>query len=396
MKREQKTISASTAFIIIVLALAVGFIGGARKNELLALVGPSFGYNIEEDYIDLSSVEKTYTTLKNNFDGDLDKNKLIAGASKGLVEAAGDKYTVYMDPDEAKKFNDDLNGDVGAGIGAEIGLRNEVPTVVRPLKNNPAIEAGIKAGDIVIEVNGESTSKKTVEEVTALIRGEADTTVKIKILRGEESMEFSVVRKKINYPSVEVDYDKNVAILRISRFDSETSSLAKKYAQEIKDKNYTKVILDLRNNGGGYVTAAKDVASLWLDKNDLIVVEKSSGKVIEELKATGANTLKGMQTIILSNETSASASEIVIGALKDNNVAKIIGQTTYGKGSVQQPITINRGSLLKVTVARWYTPSGANITDNGINPDIEVNLTAEDINASRDPQLVRAKEEVGK
>ena len=394
--KQKKYIPLSTAFIVVVLGLVVGFIGGTRKNEILSLIGPVVGYSVEENSIDLSSVENTYSVLKDNFDGDLNKEKLIEGASKGLVEAAGDKYTTYMDSDEAEAFNKELSGDVGAGIGAEIGLRNDVPTVIRPLKDNPAIKAGILAGDIVVEVNGESTSGWTVEQVTSKIKGDAGTTVKIKVLRGEEYKEFSVVREKINNPSVELEINDGIAILKISRFDNETGTLAKEYANQIKDKNISKVILDLRGNGGGYVSAAKDVASLWLDKNATIVTEKSSGKVVDEIKATGNNTLSGIKTIVLANEYSASASEIVIGALKDNNVATIMGVKSYGKGSVQQPIDINGGSLLKVTVARWYTPSGANITDDGIKPDVEVNITTEDINKGDDPQMASAKKELNK
>ena len=394
--KQKKYIPLSTAFIVVVLGLVVGFIGGTRKNEILSLIGPVVGYSVEENSIDLSSVENTYSVLKDNFDGDLNKEKLIEGASKGLVEAAGDKYTTYMDSDEAEAFNKELSGDVGAGIGAEIGLRNDVPTVVRPLKDNPAIKAGILAGDVIVEVNGETTAGLTVEEVTSKIKGEAGTTVKIKVLRGNDYKEFSVVREKINNPSVELDINGNVAILKISRFDNETGSLAKEYANQIKDKQISKVILDLRGNGGGYVSAAKDVASLWLDKNAAIVTEKSSGQVVDEIKASGNNILFGINTVVLSNEYSASASEIVIGALKDNKVATIMGDKSYGKGSVQQPININNGSLLKVTVARWYTPSGANITDEGIKPDIEVKMSTDDINAGNDPQLMAAKKELAK
>ena len=399
MNREQRNrsgrqIQASTLFIFVGLALVVGFIGGTRKNELLALVGPLVGYSVDENYIDLSSVERTFATLKDNFDGDLDKEKLIEGASKGLTAAAGDNYTVYMDKEEARKFNDDLRGDVGAGIGAEIGMRNDVPTVIRPLKDNPAIKAGILAGDVVVEVNGVSTGGKTVDQVTSEIRGEAGTSVRLKILRNKEFKDFNVTREKINNPSVELNIYGDIAILKVSRFDSESGSLAKKYAREIKDKGINKMILDLRGNGGGYVTAARDIASLWLEKNSLVVVEKSGNQVKEEVRAGSDNSLKGVKTIVLSDSGSASASEIVIGALKDNRVATILGEQSFGKGSVQQPIEINNGSLLKVTIARWYTPSGANITNEGIKPDVVLEMTVEDINAGRDPQLDGAKKEL--
>ena len=399
MNREQKNrgrrqIQASTLFIFVGLALVVGFIGGTRKNELLSLVGPLVGYSVDENYINLSSVEKTFATLKANFDGDLDKEKLIEGASKGLTAAAGDQYTVYMDKEEARKFNDDLRGDVGAGIGAEIGMRNDVPTVIRPLKDNPAIKAGILAGDVVVEVNGVSTAGKTVDQVTSEIRGEAGTSVKVKMLRDKEFKEFTVTREKINNPSVELNISGDIAILKVSRFDNESGPLARKYAREIKDKGISKMILDLRGNGGGYVAAARDIASLWLEKDSLVVIERSGGQVKEEIRAGSDNSLKGIETIVLSDGGSASASEIVIGALKDNKAAKILGEQSFGKGSVQQPIDINNGSLLKVTVARWHTPSGANITDEGIKPDVVVEMTVEDINTGRDPQLDQAQKEL--
>lgn len=391
MKNEQKrVVSSSFAFAAVVVAIIVGFIIGTRQRDIMAFLSPVLGIETAER-LDFSSVQNTYDVLNNKFDGELDREKLIEGASKGLVAAAGDKYTTYMDRAEAEQFNKDLSGDVGAGIGAEIGLRNDVPTVVRPLKDNPAIKAGILAGDVIVEVNGESVLDKDVENVTNKIKGEAGTSVKLKILRGEDYKEFSIVREKINNPSVELHIENNIAIITISRFDSETGALAKKYAKEITDKNISNVILDLRGNGGGYVSAAQDVASLWLDKGAIIVTEKSGQRVTDTITANGNNTLKGKNTVVLADGYSASASEIVVGALKDNKSAKIIGEKTFGKGSVQQPIDINSGALLKVTVARWFTPSGQNITDEGIKPDIEVKMTVDDIKNDKDPQLDKAK-----
>ena len=332
--------------------------------------------------------------MAEKFDGNLDAVKLIEGASKGLVEASGDEYTTYMDAKEAEEFNKNLSGDVGAGVGIEVGMRNNLPTVIRPLKNNPAVKAGILAGDVIIEVNGESVSGDTIDKITTKIKGEAGTTVKIKISRNGEEKEFSITRATISNPSVELEISDKVAILTISRFDSETGALAKKYAQEIKQKGILKVILDLRGNSGGYVTAAQSVASLWLEKNKLIVVEKKGSKTIDEIRSTGENILGGTETIVLADQGSASASEIVVGALKDNKVAKIYGKTTYGKGSVQEPIDINGGSLLKVTIAKWYTPSGKNIDKEGIVPDKKIELTTDDVNSGRDPQMDLAKQEL--
>ena len=246
--------------------------------------------------------------------------------------------------------------------------------MVRVLAKNSAQNAGILPGDIILKVNDEDVSKKSTAEVSAKIRGEAGTTVKIAVLRGQDVKDFSVTRAKIDNPSVELSKDGNVAILSIYRFDSETGALAKKYAEEIKSEGISKVILDLRGNGGGYVQAAKTVASLWLEKDALIVSEKTGSKTIEEIRATGSNPLKGMKTVILLDGTSASASEIVAGALKENKAATIVGEKSYGKGSVQTTVDMPGGALLKVTIAKWYTPNGENISNNGISPDVEVKV----------------------
>ena len=392
MKRESKKVDVSTTVVISGVMLIVGFIGGTRKTELLNLVSPVFGLQRQTDELNLSSVQETFKTLNAKFDGNLDKKKLIEGASKGLVNATGDKFTTYMDSKEAEEFNKSLSGDIGAGIGVEIGIRNNLPTVIRALKNNPAIESGIQSGDIILEVNGESVSGMSIDEVTSKIKGEAGTSVKIKISRNKEEKEFSVTRAKISNPSVELNISNGIAILTISRFDNETGNLAKKYAQEIKQRGVSKVILDLRGNGGGYVTAAQSVASLWLKKGSLIVSEKKGVKNIDQIHANGDSILAGIQTIVLADNSSASASEIVVGALKDHKVARFYGVKTYGKGSVQEPIKINNGAILKVTIAKWYTPSGKNINGEGISPDKEVKITSEQINSGQDPQLDSAKE----
>ncbi len=392
MNRESRKVDVSTTVVISGVMLIVGFIGGTRKTELLNLVSPVFGLQKQTNELDLNSVQETFKTLITKFDGNIDKNKLIEGASKGLVNATGDKFTTYMGSKEAEEFNKSLSGDIGAGIGVEIGIRNNLPTVIRALKNNPAIESGIQSGDIILEVNSESVSGMSIDEITSKIKGEAGTSVKIKISRNKEEKEFSITRAKISNPSVELNISNKIAILTISRFDNETGNLAKKYAQEIKQKGISKVILDLRGNGGGYVTAAQSVASLWLKKGSLIVSEKKGTKTVDEVRADGNNILEGVETIVIADGSSASASEIVVGALKDHKAARFYGVKTYGKGSVQEPIKINNGAILKVTIAKWYTPNGKNINGEGISPDKEVKITSEQINSGQDPQLDSAKE----
>ena len=356
-----KKVNQSTLVLISAFTLILGFVGGSRIDDLRNLIAPVFGFK-KVGKIDFSNVEKTYQALVSNYDGEIDKQKIIEGASKGLVEAAGDKYTEYMTSKEAEEFNKSLSGDVGTGVGIELAKDGDIVKVVRVLPKNPAARAGILAGDV----------KKSTSEVSKKIRGDSGTTVKITVIRGEEKKDFSVTRAKIENPSVDLSKNNGIATLSIYRFDSETGALAKKYAEEIKNEGISKVILDLRGNGGGYVQAAKTVASLWLEENALIVSEKTGSKTVEEIRATGENPLKGIKTVILLDNSSASASEIVAGALKEHKAAQIVGEKSYGKGSVQTTIDMPDGALLKVTIAKWFTPSGKNISNNGISPDVEI------------------------
>lgn len=377
--------------VVVGLMTVVGFVAGTKKDDILNLAMHTLGSKNHIDRINVNKIQEVYSVLKHKYDGNLDGEKLVEGATKGMVEAVGDKYTVFMDQKEAEAYKNNLNGDAGAGIGVEIAKRNNVPTIVRVLKDNSAIKAGVKSGDIIYEVNGENVSDKSVEEVSSKVRGEAGTTVKLKLKRGDEMKEFSIERRKIEIPSVELEFSGDTAIMRISRFDNNSGNLAKKYAEEINQKNAKKIIVDLRGNGGGYVEAAKDIASLWIDKNKVIVSEKRGDEVVDEVRADGNNILKGKNTVILTDGHSASASEIVAGALKEYGLAKIYGEKTYGKGSVQEMVPTFDDTMLKVTVAKWYTPNGININKEGIHPDKEVRMTEQDIEKNQDPQLDYAK-----
>ena len=386
-----KKVERSTLVLVSVFMLVLGFAGGSRIDDIRNLIAPVFGLK-KVERIDFSNVEKTYQALASNFDGEIDKQKIIDGASKGLVEAVGDKYTEYMTSKEAEEFNKSLSGDVGTGIGVELAKDGDSVKVVRVLAKNPAESAGILAGDVISKINGEDVSKENTSEISKKIRGDAGTTVKIGVVRGNEKKEFSVTRAKIENPSVELTKKDGVATLSIYRFDNETGALARKYAEEIKNEGISKVILDLRGNGGGYVQAAKTVASLWLEKNALIVSERAGSKTVEEIRATGDNPLKGVKTVILLDGSSASASEIVAGALKEHKAAQIVGEKSYGKGSVQTTINMPNDALLKVTIAKWFTPSGKNISNNGISPDIEVKIPQGESYLLNDIQKSRALE----
>ena len=382
----RSTISKNLLFLSIALALLIGFVAGTRSNELYGAVGPLVGIKVETGTLKLDSVQKTYQELKANYDGKLSEQALIDGASRGLVAAAGDRYTVFMDAKEAQDFDKDLSGEIGGGIGVELGMRSDQPSVVRVLEGNPAEKAGVKAGDIIVKINGESAEGWDTARVAAKVRGEVGTTVKLSLLRDETLQDFTITRAIVNNPSVQSRVENGIGILKITRFDENTSKLARKAAESFKQQNVKGVVLDLRGNGGGYLESAQEVAGIWL--NDKVVVsERTHGTVTDELKSGGNPVLTVVKTIVLVDGDSASASEIVAGALQDYGVATLVGEKTFGKGTVQQILDLGAGTKLKVTVARWYTPKGKNITKDGIKPNTTVALTKEDLNAGRDPQF---------
>ena len=377
-------------FLTLVIVAIVSFVAGARSDALFANVASVFGVRTSNKTIDLSSVQKTYQELIANYDGKLDTQKLIYGANRGLVEAAGDPHTAYMDPDEAKEFDKSLSGQIGGGIGAEIGLRNNKPTIIKPLENSPAQKAGIKAGEAIVKVNDEASSDWSVEKVVSKIRGEVGTSVKLTLLSGGQTREVSVVRQNIVSPAVESEIDGEIGILKVNRFGDDTVSLSRKYASEFVEKGVKKVILDLRNNPGGTVGAAQGLLGIWLD-NQIAMTERRGSEIVKTLRTTGTPILGNIKTVVLINGNSASASEITAGALREYGKATLVGQKSYGKGSVQIVLGLPGGSQMKVTEARWYTPKGKNIDKTGIEPDVKVDLSSDDVNNNVDPQMDKAK-----
>ncbi len=387
-KKDDK-VSKSTLLLSVALVAVVAFVAGTRSDQLYAAIAPVFGIKASADTLDTAVLQQAFRELKANYDGSLDAAKLTDGAARGMVAAAGDRYTVFMDKEEAEQFNKDLRGEI-SGIGCEIGVRGDRATVLRVLADSPAQAAGMKAGDIFVSVNGEAVEGLDATTVASKVRGEKGTTVKLVMQRGEEQKEFTITRAEVTDASVRWSIDNGIGTMTMSRFDDDTGRLATQAATEFKAQGVKGVVLDLRGNGGGYLSAAVDVAGIWLD-NKVVVTEKANGKVTGTEK-TGSNALLGgMKTVVLVNGASASASEIVAGALQDHKAATIVGEKTFGKGTVQKVVNLLDGRLLKVTIARWYTPNGKNITKEGISPDTKVELTSEDANAGRDPQLDMAE-----
>lgn len=389
---KEKKISLGNAIIIGFILAVIGAVVGANWNTVFGSFSPYLGMGSVQSEVDWSSLDEVYNKLNMTYNGEVDVAAAVEGAKTGLVNALGDKYTVYMDADKSADFYDDLHGKVGAGIGVEMGLRDEYVRVLRTLPDNPARRAGILAGDIIYKINGVEVWQKTSDEIAKLVRGEAGTSLALTVVRDGKEKEFSLTREEINNVSAYVDYDGTTAIVTVTRFDNDTGTMVQEMAKEFAGRGVNKVILDLRGNGGGYVNAAQDLLALWID-GQKVLVEKSlhfGNKTVST--ASGKAILSNTKTIVLVNGSTASASEIVAGALQDYGRATIVGEQTYGKGVMQSLFTLSGGSTLKVTTAEWYTPKERSINKDGITPDEVVERSFEDINAMKDPQMDKAKE----
>ena len=343
--------------------------------------------------LDYTSVNQVYQALKENYDGKLTETQLTDGMKHGLAASTNDPYTVFFTAKEAKAFNNELNNSF-SGIGAQLGQDGDGNLqVIAPVSGLPADKAGLKAQDLITDINGVSTTGMSVDTAVNKIRGPKGTTVTLKVVRNKnEALTFTITRDNITLPSVTTKtLANNVCYIQISTFADDTAALIQKAADSCKAKNPTGIILDLRDNPGGLLDAAVKVSSLWLPEGQTVLQEKRGSEVVQTYQAEGGNELNGIPTVILINGGSASASEITTGALHDNKAAYVIGEKSYGKGVVQQLINFGDGSQLKVTVASWYRPNGQNINHKGITPDKTVLIAPADAKAGTDTQLQAAQ-----
>ncbi len=385
---KEKRVSLGNAIIFCAIFAVIGVFVGTNWNNWFAGTSFTIGSSSSTNW---SELDELYQKLATAYNGDIDQKTLLEGAKSGLTSSLGDTYTVYMDSEESSEYTVSLHGKVGAGIGVEIGLRDGYVKVLRLLPDNPALKAGLREGDVLYKVNGEEVYSWNSDEIAKVLRGDAGTEVEVTVARDGEEKTFKMKREEINNVSAYVKYDGSTAIIVVTRFDNNTGTEVQKMAAEFAGKGINKVILDLRGNGGGYVSAAQDLLSLWLD-NKPILIQKSK-HFGEETTSTssGKAILKDMKTVVLVNASTASASEITAAALKEYGKATIVGKTTYGKGVVQKMYNLSGGSMLKVTVAEWLTPERNSINGTGVHPDVEVEMSSEDINKMRDPQLDTAK-----
>lgn len=316
---------------------------------------------------------------------------LFYGALQGLVSGVDDPYSVFFDPGDTELFTQELEGSF-SGVGMEIGIRDDQLQVIAPLPETPAEKSGMRSGDKIFAIDGEDTTGITVEDAVFKIRGEVGTTVVLTIRHDgvDEIEEISIVRDTIEIDSLEWEIEDNIAIVSMYSFNDDTSRLFNSAIQEILTSDVYGVILDLRNNPGGLLDVAVDVASEWVNGRP-VVVQRIQG-VEQSLHGSGSPRLADIPTVVLVNGGSASASEIVSGALKDYDLATVVGETTFGKGSVQDYQMLPDGSSIKLTIAEWLTPLGGSINETGIEPNVVIEYTIEDFEAERDPQMDVAKQ----
>jgi len=347
--------------------------------------------------VDFSKFWQAWNLLQDNFvqthaSGTIPTyQERVYGAITGLTDSYGDPYTVFLPPSDAKQFNDDIKGSFG-GVGMELGARNGSLTVVSPLKGSPAEAAGVRSGDVIIGIDNKSSEKMPVDEAVRLIRGEIGTSVTILLRRAgvAEPIEVKIVRQTIQIPVINT-YARGdgIFVIELYSFSENSTDLFRGALRTFFESGATKLILDLRGNPGGYLDAAVQMASYFLPVGDVIVTEDFVGKAgnVSD-RSLGYNVFanKRLSMAILIDQGSASASEILAGALQQHGVAKLVGTRSFGKGSVQQLMQLGGGAELKVTIARWLTPNGQSISDGGLKPDIKADRTQDDVKAGKDPQ----------
>jgi carboxyl-terminal processing protease len=389
MKTGKKVIFALFGLFLIGGAFGIGTLVGYSLGKAQCPV-------CKPDEIDFSLFWEAYHKLKENFvDGEkIDAKTVVYGAIEGMVNALGDPYTVFFRPEDGKRFEEDVSG-VFEGIGVEIGIKKGQLQVIAPLEGTPAKKAGLRAGDKILKVNDTETGGLTIEEAVKMIRGPKDTKVVLTILREgwDKPREIEVVRGVIEIPSLKWEIkESDIAYLKLFQFSGTASSDFRKAAFEILNSPAKKIILDLRDNPGGYLEVAQQIGGWFLQRGEIIVTEEFSNGEKTEFKSMGPASLSSYPIVILINQGSASASEILAGALKDNRGIILIGEKSFGKGSIQSVEKLRDGSSLKITIAKWLTPKGQVLTNQGLEPDLKVKMTDEDFEKGRDPQLDKALE----
>ncbi|MEK7588642.1 MAG: S41 family peptidase [Patescibacteria group bacterium] len=394
-----QNIKKNTAFIVIVLLFfGVGFYAGkttAKEKETINLTGTDVAVATQADFSPFwevwNTINEKYPNAKNVSDQDR-----VYGAISGLVGSLGDPYSTFFKPDEKQLFEDDIAGNF-TGVGMEVAIKDKVLTIIAPLKDTPAYKAGLQSGDKVLKIDGITTLDMPVEKAIKMIRGEKGTTVTLSVFHegDKEPREIKIIRDTINVPTLDTELRPDgIFVIKLYSFSANSADLFRKALKEFSESKTDKLVLDLRGNPGGYLEAAVDMASWFLPSGKTVVIEDYGNNTKEsKYRSRGYNVFSdSLKFVILINGGSASASEILAGAMQDYKKAKLVGETSFGKGSVQEVVDITPDTILKITIAKWLTPNGKSISEKGLTPDYEVPFTRKDAENKQDPQLNKAVE----
>lgn len=412
----KKSVVFYSGAVLLIIAFAAGFWAGKKDASVVSTAAEQTEKNYGQvagqkdevpDYlskdVDFKIFWDVWSKIQEKYvDRPVGETKLLYGALSGLVAGLGDPFSTFMEPQTAGDFQESLAGKF-EGIGAEIGIRNEVLTVVSPLPESPAEKAGLLAADVILSIDGFSTENIDVNDAVDRIRGDKGTVVNLKIYRpkDQKTMDIAVTRDEIKIVSVQlqkfdqIQYeilgDQRVELIKVTNFNADTMDRFNQAVDQVVADNPDGLILDLRSNPGGYLDAAISMSNAWVEAGKTVVIEKFNDDQKVNLASENPQ-LNKFKTVVLVNGGSASGSEIVAGALQDHKLATLIGEKTFGKGSVQQLEDLADGSAIKLTIARWLTPNGRTIDKEGIMPDIVVEKTQKDFDEGKDPQLDRAME----
>ena len=397
MKRLNSFFIILVALVFIAGSFAAGaWFGYSSRPEMEQILGV-LGQTPQENppKVDFEPFWKAWRILEEKHVGEesIDRQKLVWGAIQGMVASLGDPYTVFFPPKDNEDFKSEIKGEF-SGIGAEIGIRKEVLTIIAPLKDSPAEKAGLKTGDKILKIGDAFTNEMTLDEAVHKIRGERGTKITLTIIHvlSDKPITVDVMRAIIIVPVITTEKKSNgIFVIRLFSFSEQSGNEFAKAVREFLNSGSTKLVLDLRNNPGGFFSSAVDIASWFLPEGEVVAQEAYRSGEPDLYRSIGRKVLENTPTAILVNQGSASAAEILAGALQEHKKAILIGEKTFGKGSVQQLEDITQNTALKITIARWLTPSGKSISKEGLAPDIEVKIT-ENTKEGEDPQLAKAIE----
>ncbi len=398
-KRFSKTLTILLVLLLLTASFFAGVYFGYENRPAVEKVLNVAGQKPPPEFraVDFNVVWDVWSKLEEKYaDRDkIDRQNLIYGAASGLVKSLKDPYSEFLAPEENAQFQQDIKGSFG-GIGAEIGIRRSVLTVVAPLKDSPAERAGLKAGDKILKIDETFSADLNLNEAVRLIRGEPGTEVKLLILRDsfKDPKDFKITRDIIRVPILTTERKPDgIFVIKLHHFTENASYEFRRAVQEFFESRSEKLVFDLRNNPGGFLQVAVDIAGWFLPRGEVVAIERFADGREEIYRSSGYRLLVEVPTVVLINEGSASASEIVAGALRDVRGIKTIGVKTFGKGSVQEVVSLEKGASLKLTVAKWLTPKGQEINGKGLEPDIKVEIPQDrELKEGEDPIMEKGIE----